>query len=119
MLDGVGGAVRLFQRRLLFISPSDPKLTAPDPACLESQTTLINLGRGRATKRIMHPLAPMLGGDNAGNPTPRRRPLGSDAPLSQHLVALSPDPLHPIFSSCLASFYLSSPELITVSFVPT
>lgn len=55
----VGGlreqSVRLFQRRLLFISPSDPKLTAPDPARLESQTTLINLGRGRATKRIMHP----------------------------------------------------------------
>lgn len=103
----------------ILISPSDPKLTAPDPPCLESQTTLINLGRGRATERIMHPPAPVLGGDNAGILTPRWRPLGSDAPLSQHLMTLRPDPKRPVFSSCLASFYLSSPELITVSFVPT
>ena len=103
----------------ILISPSDPKLTAPDPPCLESQTTLINLGRGRATERITHPPAPVLGGDNAGIPIPRRRPLGSDAPLSQHLMILRPDPKRPVFSSCLASFYLSSPELITVSFVRT
>lgn len=56
-----------------------PKLTAPDPACLESQTTLINLGRGRAISSAAPP-APVLGGDNTGIPTPRRRPLGSDAP---------------------------------------
>lgn len=45
----------------ILISPSHPSLTALDPACLESQISLINLGRGRAKKRIMGTC--VLGGD--------------------------------------------------------
>ena len=48
------------------VSPSDPKLTAPDLARLESQITPINLGRGRAGKRIMG--TPMLRGDIPASP---------------------------------------------------
>lgn len=43
------------------ISPSHSNLTAPDPTYLESQISLINLGRGRPRIRIME--TPVLGGD--------------------------------------------------------
>lgn len=104
---------RLCQQRLCFsIHPNQMPL-------LESQVTLINLGRGRARKRIM------------GTPCLREIcPLSAPPPywleahgiytsLCQHQLALCPDSLHPFSPAAWPGFYLSSPELITVSFVST
>lgn len=43
--------------------------------------------------------------------------LGIYTSLCQHQLALCPDSLHPFSPAAWPGFYLSSPELITVSFV--
>lgn len=94
---------RLCQQRLCFsIHPNQMPL-------LESQVTLINLGRGRARKRIMG--TPCLREICLLSAPPPPQPPNSwlealriYTSLCQHQLALCPDSLHPVFSGCLAGF---------------